>query len=84
MRLNPDATPSPARSSTSGARPWPPSPDPQTARHTRRVRRLLQTWAPDDLTGLLADPRGRYVAVLRGDRDELWFQAEWPHELPDG
>ncbi len=61
-----------------------PVPDPETARQTRRVRRLLRTWAPDDLAELLRDPCGRFVAVLRGDRDELWFHAEWPYELPSG
>jgi hypothetical protein len=61
-----------------------PVPEAETARQTRRVRRLLQTWAPDDLTELLRDPCGRYVAVLRGDRGKLWFSAEWPYELPDG
>lgn len=61
-----------------------PVPDLETARRTRRVRRLLGTWAPDDLTELLHDPCRRYIAIFHNDRGELWFHAEWPYELPDG
>jgi hypothetical protein len=58
-----------------------------TARQTRRVRRLMRGWDPDDteiLVEVLRGARDLHAVVLKSPHGDLFFQAEWPYDLPQG
>jgi hypothetical protein len=59
-------------------------PVPDTVLKTRRVRRLLSTWDPDNLLEVLRGPGDMHVVVLKNEHGDLYFQAEWPYDLPQG
>jgi hypothetical protein len=57
---------------------------PAAAKATQRVRRLLDGWSADDVVELLRGPHDMYVAILKNAHGDIYFQAEWPYDLPQG
>jgi hypothetical protein len=57
---------------------------PAAASATRRVEQLLNGWSADDVVEILRDSHDMYVAVLKNEQGETYFQAEWPYDLPQG
>ena len=59
-------------------------PVPDMALKTRRVRRLLRSWDPENILEVLRGPGDIHVAVLKNEHGDLYFEAEWPYDLPQG
>jgi hypothetical protein len=57
---------------------------PAAATSTRRVQRLLNGWSADHIVEILRGPRDMHVAVLKNDHGDVYFEAEWPYDLPQG
>jgi hypothetical protein len=57
---------------------------PAAATATRRVQRLLNGWSADHIVEILRGPRDMYVVVLKNDHGDVYFEAEWPYDLPQG
>jgi hypothetical protein len=54
---------------------------------TRRVRRLMRGWDPEDAESIVEVLRGHgdmHVVVLKNQHSDLYFHAEWPYDLPQG
>lgn len=56
----------------------------ETVLGTRRVRRLLATWNPENLLEVLRGPGDMHIAVLKNEQGDIYFHAEWPYDLPQG
>jgi len=72
------ATATAGRSSTSGARRLPKPRLP----HERPSG--YDGWSADHVVELLRGPHDMYVAVLENDHGDVYFQAEWLYDLPQG
>ena len=62
-------------------------PSPDMALKTRRVRRLMRGWDPEDAESIVEVLRGHgdmHVVVLKNQHSDLYFHAEWPYDLPQG
>lgn len=57
---------------------------PAAATATRRVQRLLNGWSAGHIVEILRGPRDMHVAVLKNDHGDVYFEAEWPYDLPQG
>lgn len=41
-------------------------------------------WDPENLQEVLHGPGDMHVAVLKNEHGDIYFQAEWPYDLPHG
>ena len=48
------------------------------------MQRLLNGRSADHIVEILRGPRDMHVAVLKNDHGDVYFEAEWPYDLPQG